>query len=85
VKVVSAWNDNGYSLREGLRCAVLRGEYFMSLGWLTTRAVYRQVPAWRERVLVKYWPNTGQILVKYWSNTRSRQVSAWRESGVNQV
>ena len=46
VKVVSAWNDNGYGLREGLRCAVLRGEYFMSLGWLTTRAVYRQVPAW---------------------------------------
>ena len=46
IKVVSAWNDNGYSLREGLRCAVMRGGHFMSLGWLTTRAVYSQVSAY---------------------------------------
>ncbi|EKX34535.1 hypothetical protein GUITHDRAFT_147147 [Guillardia theta CCMP2712] len=41
--VVSAWNDNSYNIRPGLQCAVQRGEYFMSLGWLTTRAVYEQV------------------------------------------
>ena len=43
VRVVSAWNDNGFNLRPGLQCAVQRGEHFMSLGWLTTRSVYEEI------------------------------------------
>ena len=43
VRVVSAWNDNGFNLRPGLQCAVQRGEQFMSLGWLTTRSVYDEI------------------------------------------
>ncbi|EKX55242.1 hypothetical protein GUITHDRAFT_99024 [Guillardia theta CCMP2712] len=52
VLVVSAWNDNGFSLREGLRCATLRGEYFMSLGWLTTRRVFDRITS-----LPHLWPS----------------------------
>jgi hypothetical protein len=37
VKVVSAWNDNSFNIREVLRCGVQRWEYFMGLGWLITR------------------------------------------------
>ena len=53
VLVVSAWNDNGFNLRPGLQCAVQRGEYFMSLGWLTTRAVYEGVTSAGAR---EFWP-----------------------------
>ena len=51
VRVVSAWNDNGFNLRPGLQCAVQRGEYFMSLGWLTTRAVYEELTSAED-----FWP-----------------------------
>ena len=43
VRVVSAWNDNGFNLRPGLQCAVQRGEQFMALGWLTTRSVFDEI------------------------------------------
>jgi hypothetical protein len=65
VQVVSAWNDNSFNIREGLGCAVQRGEYFMSLGWLTSRAVYERVVShvrwWRRAQLARGWPSKKSI------------------------
>jgi hypothetical protein len=35
----------------------------------------------RERTLVKYWSNTGQILVKYWSIAGQMLVKYWSNAG----